>query len=140
MARSPLLGAIIDEVDQALASLQTVRRFLRELDREPPSQRRDDLTLRDEPRPSPEPSLRYSGMTVSEAAVILDMSEDHVRKLLRAGELLGAPYGGRIGWRLDTTYVNAVAQQRKSTREGQERARLQPQPKRHPGRPRKPRS
>jgi excisionase family DNA binding protein len=126
MARSPLLSAVVDEVDQALAALQTARRFLREMEIE------QSQMTRPAPRPIPrdetvpQSSLRYSGITVTQAARILEMSEDHVRRLLRAGELQGAPYSGRIGWRLDRAYVEAVAEQRRAAREGQALARQQP--------------
>ena len=126
MARSPLLGAVVDEVDQAIAALQTARRFLRELERESPQAPR----LPEQAPLDAQVSLRYAGITVAEAAVVLDMSEDHVRKLLRAGELRGAPYSGKIGWRLDAAYVRAVAEQRRAAREGQQRAREQTAPAR----------
>jgi len=121
MARTPLLEAVVDEVDQALTALQTARRFLREMERESPRPSHREPSTGS--RTGGEPSLRFAGITVSETARILDMSEDHVRRLLRAGELEGAPYSGRIGWRLDPGYVNAVAEQRRATRERQERAR-----------------
>jgi len=130
MARTPLLAAVIDEVDQAIAALQTARRFLREIEREAPAAPRLPQPAPDELRTSPQPSLRYAGITVAEAAQILGMSEDHVRRLLRAGELLGAPYSGKIGWRLDATYVHAVAEELRASREGRQRAREQaPAPK-----------
>lgn len=124
MARSPLLQAVVDEVEQALAALQSARRFLRDMERESP------LPSRREPSTAgrsagAQPSLRFAGITVSETARILDMTEDHVRRLLRAGELEGAAYSGRIGWRLDPQYVNAVAERRRAAREGQQRARQQ---------------
>jgi excisionase family DNA binding protein len=72
---------------------------------------------------APPVSLRYSGVTVAEAAHLLDLSEEHVRRLLRRGVLLGIPYGGRIGWRLDRDYVDAVAQQLGMARHEQEMAR-----------------
>jgi excisionase family DNA binding protein len=132
MARTPLLAAVIDEVDQALAALQTARRFLREMEREAPSPPRADARAQPQGPLEPTPSLRFSGITVPEAAEILGMSEDHVRRLLRAGQLLGAPYSGRIGWRLDAAYVHGVAEQLRAAREGRQRARRKPAPRRKP--------
>jgi excisionase family DNA binding protein len=124
MARSPLLEAVVDEVDQAIAALQTARRFLRDMEREsPPPPSREAPARRSS---ASQPSLRFGGITVSETAQILGMSEDHVRRLLRAGELEGAAYSGRIGWRLDPDYVKAVAEQRRESSERQRRARQQP--------------
>jgi hypothetical protein len=140
MARTPLLAAVIDEVDQALAALQTARRFLREMERQSPGPPHVPVPSHEETRLALAPTLRYSGITVTEAAQILEMSEDHVRRLLKAGDLLGAPYSGRIGWRLDAAYVHAVAEQRRAAREGQQRARQKapatkkPVPRRKPNR------
>jgi hypothetical protein len=135
MARSPLLSAVVDEVDQALAALQTARRFLRELERESPTAGPYQPRPREDVLASAQPSLRYAGITVTEASHILEMSEDHVRRLLRSGELLGAAYSGRIGWRMDPVYVQAVAEQRRAAREGQQRARERPPTPRKRGRP-----
>jgi excisionase family DNA binding protein len=132
MARTPMLAAVIDEVDQALAALQTARRFLREMERESPTSPRLDTRPPEPTRLEPTPSLRFSGITVPEAAQILGMSEDHVRRLLRKGDLLGAPYSGRIGWRLDSAYVHGVAEQLRAAREGRQRAGQKPAPRRKP--------
>lgn len=117
MRHDLLLQAAIDEVDQALAGLQTTRQLLHEL-------QRNSQVLQRTGRPGPatdrgaspaqRPSgLRYSGMTVAEAARALSLSEEHVRRLLRRGELEGIAFGGRIGWRLSRDYVaDLVAQQR----------------------------
>lgn len=58
------------------------------------------------------PRLRDSSVTVREAAAILGIGEEQVRRLLRSGELLGVPYGGRAGWRLSRAYVEGEAHTR----------------------------
>ena len=120
----PLFEAILDEVDQAIAALQNARRFLGELERD--TARRARVA----PRPydhadarESTPSLRYAGVTVAEAAQILEMSEEHVRRLLRTGELEGVPYSGRVGWRLSRAYVESLAEERLRAREKQAEAR-----------------
>jgi excisionase family DNA binding protein len=120
----PLFEAILDEVDQAIAALQNARRFLGELERD--TARRARLA----PRPydhanarESTASLRYAGVTVAEAAQILEMSEEHVRRLLRTGELEGVPYSGRVGWRLSRAYVESLAEERLLAREKQAEAR-----------------
>jgi len=125
LRRNLLLEAVTDEVDAAIAGLQTTRQLLVEL------RRVIELTeksIRTGPgkaglaadRPAP---LRYSGVTVAEASRILDLSEEHVRRLLRRGELEGVAYGGRVGWRLSRAYVEELAEQQRRAREGQSTAR-----------------
>jgi len=62
-------------------------------------------------------------MTVSEAAATLGIGEEHLRRLLRRGELTGVAYGGRIGWRLARDYVAQLAGHLDKAREGREAAR-----------------
>lgn len=82
--------------------------------------------------------LRFSGMSVTEAAALLRVSEEHLRRLLRGGEVIGVPYGGRIGWRLHREYVEALHDQMTADREGKDAARRGVIPGTPPpGRPRK---
>ena len=62
-------------------------------------------------------------MTVAEAAVALDVSEEYVRRMLRRGALEGVPFGGRTGWRLSRDYVQSVQAQLAVAKEGKEKAR-----------------
>jgi excisionase family DNA binding protein len=68
-------------------------------------------------------------MTVAQAAAALGVSEEHVRRLLRRGELIGVSYGGKAGWRLDPQYVAEVASLWSASRAAQEALRA---PKRSP--------
>ncbi len=128
LRRNLFLTAVIDEVDQAIAGLQTARQLLSELQRSGeippgrgiPSQAQYPSA---EPPVRSSPPLRYGGVTVAEAARILGLSEEHVRRLLRRGELEGIAYGGRVGWRLTRAYVEEVAAEMRAAREGQETAR-----------------
>jgi excisionase family DNA binding protein len=47
-----------------------------------------------------------------EAAQLLGYSDEHVRRLLREGKLLGIAHGGRTGWRLSREYVLQLATRR----------------------------
>ena len=49
---------------------------------------------------------------VPEAAEMLHLHEEYVRRLLREGRLLGISYGGRAGWRLSREYVLEEARRR----------------------------
>lgn len=84
------------------------------------------------------PSLRFTGASVSEAAIQLGMTEDHVRRLLRAGELNGVPYSGRVGWRIDREYLAEVVAARAEQRRERDEARRRRQSEALPGRPSKP--
>jgi excisionase family DNA binding protein len=77
-------------------------------------------------------------MTVPEAAAALGLSEEHVRRLLRRGDLVGVPYGGKVGWRLPRDYVLGLQRQIEAAREGKASARQRLIPgSRSVGRPRK---
>jgi len=54
--------------------------------------------------------------TVREAAALLGIGEEQVRRRLRSGELLGVPFGGRMGWRLSRDYVERLAAERATSR------------------------
>jgi excisionase family DNA binding protein len=118
-----VLLAAIDELTEALARLQTTLKLLTEeahaLDhvRSAPRLKRARLLLGEpeEEEPPPSRSLRFTGMTVPEAARALSLSEEHVRRLLRRRELAGVAYGGRIGWRLNRADVEAIAARRRGT-------------------------
>jgi excisionase family DNA binding protein len=132
LRRNLLLTAVTDEVDQAIAGLQTARQLLVELQRVSElTERSGRLGLRDlgASQPARPSSLRYSGVTVAEASRILDLSEEHVRRLLRRGELEGIAFGGRVGWRMSREYVEDLAAQQRAARQGQVSARRdRPQP------------
>ena len=125
MRRSLLLSAALDEVDQAIAGLQTTHQILTELAKteESPKPGRVSVPPYPEGERAHAPSLRYAGATVSEAARVLELSDEHVRRLLRRGELDGINYGGRVGWRLSRDYVADLAAQQQAARREQESAR-----------------
>ena len=59
------------------------------------------------PRPTEELSA-----TVHEAAGLLGLGEEQVRRLLRDGVLVGIPYGGRRGWRIPRRHLEEFAAER----------------------------
>ncbi len=52
-------------------------------------------------------------VSVDQAAEMLHLSAEQVRRNLRSGRLLGVPYGGRTGWRLARAYVEAERERRR---------------------------
>lgn len=110
--RDPARQAALEAVDQAMEALAVARRLLSGSTRPP---RRaaafDDAFERahHEGVPVAAPSLRHAGLTVRQAAGLLGVGEEQVRRLLRRGELLGVPFGGRTGWRLSRDYVERLA-------------------------------
>jgi excisionase family DNA binding protein len=64
--------------------------------------------VRIQPRPTEEISA-----TVREAAEVLGVGEEQIRRLLRSGGLLGIPYGGRRGWRIPRAHLQEVAAERR---------------------------
>jgi excisionase family DNA binding protein len=62
-------------------------------------------------------------MTVAEAAAELGVGEDHLRRLLRRGDVAGIAFGGSTGWRLARDYVRDLARQLEAARAGKESAR-----------------
>jgi excisionase family DNA binding protein len=62
-------------------------------------------------------------MTVAEAAAKLGVGEDHLRRLLRRGDVAGVAFGGSTGWRLARDYVRDLARQLEVARSGKESAR-----------------
>jgi excisionase family DNA binding protein len=57
------------------------------------------------------PPLEEISVSVAEAAGMLGLSRDQVRRRLRSGDLLGVHCGGRLGWRLHRDYVQELAAQ-----------------------------
>ena len=138
MTRAATLDALVDDIDRALEALRSARKILDEL-RRTPEERRSRLQI--SPTGRRVRDLRFSGMTAAEAAVALGVSEEHVRRLLRRGELVGVSYGGRIGWRLPRDYVLDLAAKITESQESHEEARQRLIPgSRPPGRPRKQRA
>jgi excisionase family DNA binding protein len=126
--RDPVVDALVAEIDQALAALQTARRLLADL-------QRSGRAVRVARRPGPPEaeasiptSIRYSGMTVAEAADTLRVSEEHVRRMLRSGQLVGVGFGGRVGWRLSREHVLQMASDLIEQGRGQDVARLRKRP------------
>jgi len=102
--------AVIDQAQKnAQRMLATLRRELGGRKRQSPSKRPQDL--------------RYAGMTVAEAAVALGVGEEHLRRLLRRGEIAGVGFGGRVGWRLSRDYVEELARELAEAKAGQEAGR-----------------
>jgi len=122
--RDPIIDALVDEIDQALIALQTARSLLAELHRPAGA---DGSGPRGD---AGAPSIRYSGMSVAEAAGALGVSEEHVRRLLRDGQLAGVAFGGRVGWRLPREEIEQVAAlwaaQRRARDEARSRAQGRP--------------
>jgi len=103
MALIPALEAFIAELDQAVASLQAARRIAAGLSR---GATRPHAAL------GARVALRHSGMTVGEAAALLGIGPEQVRRLLRRGDLNGVAFGGRTGWRLDRDELEKLADRR----------------------------
>lgn len=120
-----IIDSLLAELDAALVSLQTARKVAAEMQRAREASRRSDDRQNADATPTapPNPTLRYGGMTVAEAAVALGVSEEQVRRLLRTGELTGVPFRGRVGWRLQRDYVNSLAAAWDEQRRAQEEAR-----------------
>ena len=66
----------------------------------------------DQFEPFEPPALGTHTMTVAEAARVLSLSIEQVRRLLRSGRLRGTALGGRAGWRVSRTDVDRLAQAR----------------------------
>jgi len=125
MLPAPQFRALRDELDAALSSLQLARRLLADVMNASGAEQPQGGSG-ESPSASvtaPGLSLRYSGMTVAQAAVVLGVGEEQVRRLLRRGELEGVSLGGKAGWRLDPAYVREVAAQWSALREAQQALR-----------------
>ena len=60
------------------------------------------------------PPLGTHTMTVAEAARVLELSIEQVRRHLRSGQLRGTALGGRAGWRVSRADVARLAAARKA--------------------------
>jgi excisionase family DNA binding protein len=98
--------------ERLLVDVERASRDVREIQQRWSRLRRELHYLRRSQQP---PHVRHMGVSVREAAAALDVSEDHLRRLLRQGLLIGVRYGGRIGWRLSRRYVNHLAEHRAAT-------------------------
>ena len=133
--RTYCIAALIAEVDQALVALLTARKTITDLQRSTRALIRA-ASREDHAKPASVPaSLRYSGMTVAEAADVLELGEEQVRRLLRTGTLIGVQFGGRVGWRLIREYVHDVAARWEAQRRAQAVARRAGLQNRPPGPP-----
>lgn len=103
MAHDSLLDAFIDELDHAVARLQSARSLAAGI---------SQAAARRHAGTETERALRTSGMTVGEAAARLGVGEEQVRRLLRRGDLKGVAFGGSVGWRLDPKHLEEVARRR----------------------------
>ena len=129
------MEALIVELERAQASIAAARRMVAELQRQPAG--RPPRTRLPSPAVSTR-NLREAGMTVAEAAKVLGIGEEQLRRRLRRGEIEGIPFGGRIGWRLPREYILHLGEQITAAKEGQAAARRQLIPGARPvGRPRK---
>ena len=126
VTRLATIDALIEEIDRAVDALNSATQLLEKL-RQTPEERRTRLQV--SPTGRRVRDLRYTGMSVAEVAAALGMSEEHVRRLLRRGELVGVNYGGRIGWRLPRDYILELATSLADTRERHDKARGRPGPK-----------
>lgn len=52
-------------------------------------------------------------LTVNQVAERLQVNEQTVRRWLREGDLVGAPLGGRTGWRIPESEVAAFLERRR---------------------------
>lgn len=119
MADDAVVDALALELQRAMAAVRSAQRLLAQLDREPKGR-----GGRRQPAPTRQTrDLRYVGMTVAEAASALGVGEEHLRRLLRRGELSGVAYGGRTGWRLPRDYVLDLQRQIATAKEGRDAAR-----------------
>lgn len=121
--RQPLIDSLIDELDGVLAGLQNARLLAQELRQSAEAARRAARTDVDDAALALSPSLRFTGMSVSETAERLGLGEEQVRRLLRRGFLAGIPFGGHVGWRLPRSAVEAIAEEWDAQRLAQESAR-----------------
>jgi excisionase family DNA binding protein len=120
VARDTTVDALVRELERALASLRAAQRMAAELQRRPVG-RPPRIQTGEAARVSTD--LRYSGMTVAEAAGTLGISEEYVRRLLRSGRLVGVPFGGQTGWRLPRDYVLRLQAEIATAEEGKDAAR-----------------
>jgi len=99
LARNLLLavGGLTDVVRSLLASGSTPAR---------PSDREfEDVSV---------PSLEEASVTVPEAAQMLGIGAEQVRRLLRADRLAGVNLGGRAGWRVSRRSINSLIRERQT--------------------------
>lgn len=123
--------ALVAALDQAIAGLTAARKIAAHLEHRPASsgrwrgQRASAATTAEdaferafrEGTPLETRPLEEMSASVHEAAEQLGIGEEQVRRLLRSGELLGVPYGGRRGWRISRGYLEAIAAERRRAKE-----------------------
>jgi hypothetical protein len=59
----------------------------------------------------PRPWLLPCFMTVPEAATTMGRTQQAVRRMLNDGELLGHPFRGSVGWRVERVYLQYFLEQ-----------------------------
>jgi|HubBroStandDraft_6_1064221.scaffolds.fasta_scaffold37006_3 excisionase family DNA binding protein len=116
-------GALVEALDLAIDGLTTARKLAARLQHSPTTRRRSRSvgSREDDPFsrafqqgiPVDSRSIEEVSASVHEAAEKLGIGEEQVRRLLRSGELIGVPYGGRRGWRISRDYLDDLAAQRR---------------------------
>jgi excisionase family DNA binding protein len=136
--REPAIDALAEALDRAIEGLTTARRILASAQRAPATRHRPSRATRAREVESPlkralrdgvpvvSRPLDETSVTVAEAADMLELSQEQVRRLLRSGELVGIPFGGRHGWRLSREYVEEEAARRRAASPRARERELQP--------------
>jgi excisionase family DNA binding protein len=119
----PMLAAAVERVIAARAELDLALRVLTEMHLQTGFSAEQEGAKRHDAARLMRDDLRFTGMTVAETAGALDLSEEHVRRLLRRGDLRGVSFGGRIGWRLPRDYVEELANEAAAATERHAEAR-----------------
>jgi excisionase family DNA binding protein len=115
--RDPAVLAALAAVDEAMQTLATARALLagrtrRRAGASTESESPFARAVRQGVHPRSRP-LDDLSVTVRQAAAMLGVTEEYVRRRLRSGDLTGIPFGGRTGWRLSREYVHELVAERK---------------------------
>jgi excisionase family DNA binding protein len=119
VARDPLIDELIAEIDQALAAARAARRIVAEIAKgERAVEKARGRAAQDPPGADVSRTLRFSGMTIHEAAATLGVSNERVRVMLQKRQLIGVKFAGSVGWRVARDSVALVAAQWAEQRRG----------------------